>query len=1155
MLKDKDFILEKIDLPKDDVVDTSNIISFALNVTKYYQNNHKKICLVMPSLYDSQNLYDILTNFIDKDEISLFVSDEIIRLNSSYQSKEMEFEKIRSLYKTIVDEPNILIVNQNGLLESINSKKLFLENTIHLVRNTEINRSEFIKTLVNSGYIQQRSVTQVSELAVRGMIIDVFSPNYSSPIRIEFFDDEIDDIRLFNVDKEVSFEYLKECTIVPCSLKLFDPATRVEKIKLVENETVSWLTQARNDFISALEVNLTGGYLPSNLSNLFPYFRDEETNIISYLDKYKVFAYDYPRLIDQVNYYYQENKKYFDELAIQKQALKDESQFNSLDFTVDSLLRTKKINILEEGNITTPPYTSRNVYESIQALNLYEKNGDRVIIILSDKSYDSYKAILVENKVSFNEGYDEKSSLCLINDEFNHGFYDKENKIVYLSNKDIYNINFVKSKFLSNFKQAKVIKKYDDLVFGDYVVHENHGIGQYQGITEMKGLEYLKIQYAEKQVLYVPLNQFKFIRKYCGREGYVPSLDTIDGSSWKKRKARIYSKISYMADQLLLLYSKRESEDGFAFSSDPYYENEFGKNFPFQLTKSQIECIEEVSKDMEKPHPMDRLIAGDVGFGKTEVAFRAAFKAILNGKQVAFLCPTTVLARQHYEVALTRFRGFDINICELTRFVKPKVLKQNLEDIAAGKIHLIIGTHKLLSNKITFKDLGLLIVDEEQRFGVVHKEKIKALVSNIDCLTLSATPIPRTLELSLINVRPLSLLNDPPLNRLPIKTYTVKKDPNLIKEVIYRELARKGQVYYLFNRVENIHLKQTELEKMFPEARIAIVHGQMDGNDIENVMDNFYEGNIDILLCTSIIESGLDVANANTIIVERADTFGLSQLYQIKGRVGRSDKLAYCYFLYDSYEAMTEDGRKRLNALKQFTELGSGFKIANQDLLIRGAGNILGQEQAGHIDTIGYETYNKLLKDVITQKKLLSNLGDSQKPIKNSLFEQTSKKFELSFTLDAIVPIDFTDEENRINIYRELGNITNVKDLFFFKRKLQDMYGKLPEELGNLLTKKEIEIHLSTPIFDEFKETLVGYQITMTNEFSSQRNIIKKLETDLEPLIENLRVSIVNKKLVFFLNRKQEYLSQLLYLVEILNKEDDNNEEEVSTEEDLGDTI
>ena len=654
-----------------------------------------------------------------------------------------------------------------------------------------------------------------------------------------------------------------------------------------------------------------------------------------------------------------------------------------------------------------------------------------------------------------------------------------------------------------------------------------HGIGRFEGVVTRNNLEYLSVVYKDNDKLLIPLVQFKLIKKYAGREGYAPTLDKLGGSTWLRRKSQIRSRLVFLTDQLLEISSKRKSEKGIAFPSFPEFEELFASAFSYELTSSQKKAWEEIKTDMEKEQPMDRLLSGDVGFGKTEIALRAAYKAILDSKQVILLCPTTVLCRQHYEVATQRFKGFGVHIACFSRFVPLSIQKQNIEKIKEGKINLIIGTHRLLSDEIKFKDIGLLIVDEEQRFGVAQKEKFKKIGGNIDVLTLTATPIPRTLQMSMLGVRDLSNLDEPPLNRLPIKTYVTAYNNGLIKEAISLELGRNGQVYYLHNRVNSLYSKANEVQKLFPKAKIGVAHGKMTPSEMSDVMNAFYDGEIDILVCTTIIETGLDVPNVNTMIVEDADHFGLSQLYQIKGRVGRSDRLAYAYFFYNPQKEINEDSKKRLKALKEFTELGSGYNIAKQDLNLRGAGDILGAEQAGFMDTVGFDSYQALLDEVIAQKKFMEN-GKKE--------SSNGKDFILSFSIDSHVPESYADESSRITIYRELANILTDEELYRFAQKLKDVYGPYPLEVLNLLNKRKIEIMLSNYYVKDFKEDLGFYILTLNKDTINDHKILANLESQLSEKKDIIRASFQQGCLVLKIIKTKNYLDDLLFIITVVDE-------------------
>ena len=603
------------------------------------------------------------------------------------------------------------------------------------------------------------------------------------------------------------------------------------------------------------------------------------------------------------------------------------------------------------------------------------------------------------------------------------------------------------------------------------------------------------------------------MRKFVSKEGAVPKINKLNGTDWARTKNRIKDKINNLAERLLLLYAQRNAELGFAFKEDDEFQKAFERAFPFPLTEDQEKAVEEIKKDMMSPHPMDRLLCGDVGFGKTEVAFRAAFKAILSGAQVALLCPTTLLARQHYERALERFSLFGVRIAMFSRFVPLSEQKRMMQDIKEGKVHLIIGTHRLLSKEIVIPNLKLLIVDEEQRFGVEHKERIKEVAHGIDVLTLSATPIPRTLQMSLLGIRSLSLLSSAPSNRMPIQTYVAPYQDNLVKEAIERELARGGQVFYLHNNTSTIVSKANKIAKMINGAKISVVHGQMDKEDIEDTMSRFYNNEINILVCTSIIETGLDIANANTMIIEEADHFGLSQLYQIKGRVGRSDRIAYAYLLYNKDKELSDISKKRLKAIKDFTELGSGYKIAQRDLTIRGAGDILGPEQAGFIDTVGVDMYIKLLNEVLQEKQ-----GTIAK-------EKVVKVNNLS--IDAYIPSSYATDGDKLELYQEIQTLNTIPQLEIFASKLKDVYGKLPPQVELLIRKRRIDILGNSANVEAIKEESGAIVVLLTKEISSINRIGIILFEKLGEVAKHVVASFEDRKIKLRLKKSSLYVDEL----------------------------
>ena len=702
-----------------------------------------------------------------------------------------------------------------------------------------------------------------------------------------------------------------------------------------------------------------------------------------------------------------------------------------------------------------------------------------------------------------------------------------EEKVVILTAYELFGeVNVSKTKYF-RFKDAKTLRNFQELNVGDYVVHDSYGIGQYLGIKtlDVKGYhkDYLYVAYAGDDTLYIPVEQFKMIRKYASADGKVPMIHALGSSKWTKAKQKAKNKIDDIADRLIELYAKRMSSPGFAFSKDNELQIDFENQFGYALTTDQQRSVDEIKLDMEKPQPMDRLLCGDVGFGKTEVALRGAFKAILDHKQVAFLCPTTILSMQHFKTATERFKNFPVEIALLNRFTSSKEKKRILKEVKEGKIDLLIGTHRILSKDVAFNDLGLLVIDEEQRFGVKQKEKIKEYRETIDVLSLSATPIPRTLQMSLMGIRGLSKIDTPPKNRLPVQTYVVEKNNTLIKQVIERELARDGQVFYLYNRTDQIANVAYKISSTVPNAKVAIGHGQMDKNELEDVMLRFMNKEFNVLICTTIIETGIDIPNANTMIVEDADKFGLAQLYQIRGRVGRSERGAYAYLLYKKDKSIQDDALKRLKAIKEFTELGSGYKIAMRDLSIRGSGDILGGKQAGFIDDIGFEMYMKILQDAINVR-----MHKDEKP------EEEVKNLNVS--VDGYIPDDYVESDyEKLELYQRLDKAKTMSELNSLKAEFDDYYGNLPEAILTLIEKRKLEILSHYSIIEDIKDFGKQLEIIFSpNAFetiSGDKLFLLANQLFTKPAFKSL-----DNKITIKINKHDQWLNRLNEFIETLSK-------------------
>ncbi len=1119
-------------LEKKKEIHVSSPEALAVLVGLSFLKKPRKMFFLFPTIHEAEIFSQFLGDYIQEEQSYIFPFDEIFRTSAIGVSPEMREERLLAISSIFSDKPSVLVSHISSSVLQIMPKERYQDSLIRIQKGDMENLTDLVKKISSLGYTPIDRVTAPFQFALRGGILDIYDPSNSYPVRIEFFGDEIDDIRLFRAEDELSFQHLEECVIHPSSLRMLSSEEIDQGIQrldtLLKDLAKTDIDRLTYDellqHITEMELKARRGFVEDVDARFFPLFSSKEASLLSYLDDYEKFVYLEEDCLSEYQNVYQKQNDYFLQTVEEHNSVSGERIYVSTPLALDTFVKAnnkeKDCFILRENSFKSISYSQSDIM-----LQHYLNEGYKIRIFLPEPNYSNYLNYLSEREIP-HSCYPEHSLLMLMEGRITRGFEIPERKHVYLSTKEIFGVNDTRSRFLSRYKESKIIRKYDDLQEGDYVVHEVHGVGRYLGIQVIDGLEYLKIQYAKDALFFVPLAQYKMIRKYSSRDGYTPTLDTFGGSTWSRKKSRIRAKISYLADQLLALYSERRNRPGYAFPPERELEQAFMDEFSYPYTDSQLQALKDVREDMEDKAPMDRLVAGDVGFGKTEIAFNAAFKAICAHKQAVLLCPTTILSMQHYKVALERFKDFGVRVGVLNRFLNKEQQKKVIEDIKTGDIDFVIGTHALLSDKITFKDLGLLIIDEEQKFGVTHKEKIKEKAKNIDCLTLTATPIPRTMQMSLLGVRSMSLLTTAPINRMPVKTYVAKQDDGLILEVIQKELNRKGQVYYLHNDIKSIYHLAEKLQKKLPDAKVGVVHAQMDKDAIEDIMDEFYQCEIDVLVCTSIIESGLDIPNVNTIIVENADHFGLAQLYQIKGRVGRSDRLAYAYFFFKDSLKLTDEAKKRLKALKDFTELGSGYKIAMQDLNIRGAGDILGSEQAGFVDSLGYEAYMELLNTVVKEKKL----------VKDALEDKPKPHFELSFSLDSHIPSQYGSESQRVTMYRELSDCQSDKDLQNFAKKLRDVYGPYSEEVANLIEKKKIEIHLNNGLYSRFSEGLGVYTITMSEMFSNKNGIFKTMSEKIEPLLVKLRVRVVNHCLELVLTKTRDYLQDLLLLTEKLDE-------------------
>ncbi|WP_279159563.1 transcription-repair coupling factor [Thomasclavelia cocleata] len=1115
-----------------DINDEALLISSAFLILK------KNIVVVKPNQYEANRLYQQVMSINERDAL-LFPVDESYRIEALAASPELLGQRIDTLYQLTTNKPKILITHSQALVRYLPTKQIFKENCLDLKVGMQIDIYDLQKYLIKAGYQSAIRVDQPFYFSKRGGVIDVFSIQYETPVRIEFFDDEIDNIRFYNQNSQRTIESINEITIIPASDVLYDesevPAV-IGKINDLRDKQAEELDEVYlDDYLNKVSIdqeNLRNHDTSFTMYNYFNLFK-QTASIKDYLNDPLIILANSQDINFAYKNYLEENHYYYHELTEVGKSIKGLNLFRNLYEVIDNAVIDFKSFATSEKDVL---FNARAIMIDnqdekmiINQIRTYLKLS-KVVIALDDEHqlrlicemFDRHELLytLVGNKDKLYLG------LNITISKIGFGIELVDENIVVISANELFKTRSIKKPKYFKYKNAKVLKDYQELNVGDYVVHDNHGIGQYLGIKtlEVQGYhkDYLYVAYAQDDTLYIPVEQFKLIRKYSSGEGKVPKINKLGSSQWQKTKAKARNKVDDIADKLIEIYSARINQPGYAFPVDNEMQLEFEKSFGYELTIDQARSVEEIKLDMEKPQPMDRLLCGDVGFGKTEVALRAAFKAILGNKQVAFLCPTTILSMQHYKTMVARFKDFPVKIALLNRFTSTKQKKQILSDLKLGNIDLLVGTHRILSKDVIFKDIGLLCIDEEQRFGVKQKEKIKEYRKTIDVLTLTATPIPRTLQMSLMGIRGLSQIETPPKNRQPVQTYVIEKNNVLIKQIIERELARDGQVFYLYNRTNQIANVAYNIELMIPGAKVAIGHGQMDKNELEDVMMRFVNKEFNVLVCTTIIETGIDIPNANTIIVENADKFGLSQLYQIKGRVGRSDRGAYAYLLYNPTHVLNEEASKRLKAIKEFTELGSGYKIAMRDLAIRGSGDILGGTQSGFIDSIGFEMYMKILQDAINQK-----MGKKET-------EEIEVK-SVNVSVEGYIPHDYVSSDiEKLELYQRLDNTKTIKEIDHLKSEFIDYYGKLPEEVIALIEKRKLDILAASKIIDNLEEKKGKMEITFSKEYSKNVKGDQLFET-VNRLFTRPMFRQLDNKIMIILPKSDQWLERMNQLITTLN--------------------
>ena len=1057
----------------------------AILIASAFFSSPRVMLIVKESMYQAQLLYQELFPLLNN-KVVFFPCDESLRIEALAASQEIMGERINGLSVLLQKQPVVVICHTHSLIRYIPSPELFQEHTLSLKVGMTIDPLLLREKLIYSGYQMIQRVDEPFYFSKRGGVIDVYSIQYDHPIRIEFFDDEIESLRFFDENTQRSLEKIQEVNILPATDLLYRDEDVPQVISTINDLQEQTHCDEYQDNLDE-EISIDKEALKSHQysSRLYQYLGlfPTSSTLLSYFDDVLFMTSSYEKIKNVYHQYEEETFFYAHELQTIGKMVKGLSLYHDLnpllksrtiDF-VDFKTKDKQISFLTR-QIQLPLLNELQLVQQIKDYTIQNK----VLMCLDNQHQIQMMIDLLENhQISYTMvGNDEHIydgvNIYMGNLKTGIDFYEEH--IILLTESELFKVNSQKKKGYIKYKDAKIINDYTELDIGDYVVHDTHGIGQYMGIKtiETRGIkkDYLYIAYKGNDTLYIPVENFKLVRKYASRDGKVPKIHALNSSEWQKTKQRVRKKVDDLADRLIELYSARMKQVGFAYQEDDDMQLQFEECFGFELTPDQAEAVKEIKADMQLPRPMDRLLCGDVGFGKTEVALRACFKAILANKQVAFLCPTTILSSQHYHTMISRFENFPVSVALLNRFTSTKQRKQILSDLKEGKIDLLVGTHRILSKDVEFKDLGLLCIDEEQRFGVKQKEQIKEIRKTIDVLTLTATPIPRTLQMSLMGIRGLSQIETPPLNRMPVQTYVMEKSEQLIKQVIERELGRKGQVFYLYNRTSNIESVANQIARMVPTARVGVGHGQMTKTQIEDVMQAFTDKEYDVLVCTTIIETGIDIPNANTIIIEDADKFGLSQLYQIKGRVGRSERVAYAYLLYAKNKQINEEAAKRLKAIKEFAQLGSGYKIAMRDLSIRGSGDILGGEQAGFIDTVGFDMYMKILQEAIDEKTG-EKKEEKEVPIQN-------------IQVEGYIPENYVESDiEKLNLYQRIYKAQHISQMISLEKELKDLYGTLPREVLNIVLKRKYEILCTQPFIDSVKEDGQYVHLMLTEQASS----------------------------------------------------------------------
>ena len=1103
-----------------------------------FLRSKRSVLCVLPTLYEAERAYSMASQMLDENKVLFFPADELLAAQMIDVEGDFKYERINTLISLLDKSDYLVVTNLTGSLKLNQSHELWRDLIFSINKTSIIDEKKLYSSLNRMGYHFSYTVTQTGEYSHRGSIIDIFPLNYSQPIRIDLFGDEIDTMKYFDVESQRSGEALDEFKIAPVSELLYndeDLELALKKLNqfVYDKKPSEYELEKINNDIE----NLTTHSHVDNLTRYAKFFSPVES-IIDFMNNPLIYLIDYKKCEDSYQRMIKDIKDYCDNL--EGRFLFDLDYFKKFDELVaaSSVLAEGVVNVFSTGidyEISIPDDLKANEEAIIKYLNQNYKKYTIIITIQNQIRFEHLEQTLLDNHFSYemirNDKKIEEGKINILLNDYLPSFKSNSLKLIVLNEATLFNIKYEprKTKYKSVYKNTSKISHYDELEIGDYVVHFDYGIGIYRGLQmlETSGIkrDYIKVEYDNGDNLYVPLEQISSLEKYNAGDAKNIKLSTLGTKKWSQAKEKVRRKLQDISQGLIKLYANRSASVGYAFAPDSPDQVLFEADFGYELTPDQKKAIIEIKREMESNRVMDRLVCGDVGYGKTEIALRAAFKAVCSGKQVAVLAPTTILSRQHYFTFKNRMERFGVRVDLLNRLQKPSQIKSTKEGLLSGEVDVVIGTHKLLGKDIKYKDLGLLIIDEEQRFGVTQKEKIKEIKLNVDAITLSATPIPRTLQMSMMGIKTLSMLETPPKNRYPVQTYVLERNELIIKDAIEREMTRHGQIFYMYNFKDTIYDVAHHLQALVPDCRICVGHGGMDKEELEGIITDFIDKKYDMLVCTTIIETGIDIPDANTLIVHDANRLGLSQLYQLRGRVGRSDKIAYSYLMYEPNYILSDQALKRLDTIKEFNELGSGFKIAMRDLSIRGAGDILGDEQSGFIETVGLETYLHILDEELHKVKNPYELP--AKPKDPSLTKAYANRF---------ISSDYINNEDvKIEIHKRIAKIKRLSDLYDLQSELLDRFGKYDKELDVYMHEMLLNKLCDTLEIKKILDTKSQMILFMSQSMSAKMdgNNMFELATSMS---KNLVLNYYNKQIEITINKIGDSKDYLITLSSFLDK-------------------